>query len=543
MRPMRRHVLPVLALAAFLTGAAPAMGASGTRVWMTTGRPAEPADAAVRRVDRRARGGRPDDHRRPDPDVPDDGRVRRVDHRLRPRPLAPRPAAPWASATRSCSPASTSTPTAVGLSRLAPAHRRLGLHRRAAPHLQLGLLGGGDRPRANPVFMHRPRRGADPAAAAPGTRAQPGPEGDRLTVRSRFFADEAEQLDHQRPAARRSALPTSGSTRCYLLEVRAGARGRWRAGRRRPPPHEPQNRTPDNYVDPHAGRAPGRGHQRSSARCSRDAGSATKIIVSDQTGPLHPNDVGAGRRAPNPDYARTAARRPAARAAGSPGPRTTATAGDPSAQSELHDAFPDKDIYFTECSGIESQPTRPTTFSGHAAAGTRRILTIGSTRNWARRRVINWNLALDPEGGPHNGGCDTCTGVVTIDPDRHGDPRGRLLRARPRDEVRQARRGADRLDRRRARIWTPSRFRNPDGSTVVLVSQRRLGHRLAALQPHAGADVAVLRPAGGGGRHVERIDDAEEVAARGRSSTATRFGGGRAAARTSAAGAAAARRR
>ena len=37
MRPMRRHVLPVLALAAFLTGAAPAMGASGTRVWMTTG--------------------------------------------------------------------------------------------------------------------------------------------------------------------------------------------------------------------------------------------------------------------------------------------------------------------------------------------------------------------------------------------------------------------------------------------------------------------------------------------------------------------------
>src|SRR6476620_6446136 len=37
MRPRRRHVLPVLALAAFLTGAAPAAGASGARVWMTTG--------------------------------------------------------------------------------------------------------------------------------------------------------------------------------------------------------------------------------------------------------------------------------------------------------------------------------------------------------------------------------------------------------------------------------------------------------------------------------------------------------------------------
>ena len=37
MRPRRRHVLPVFALAAGLTGAAPALGADGTRVWMTTG--------------------------------------------------------------------------------------------------------------------------------------------------------------------------------------------------------------------------------------------------------------------------------------------------------------------------------------------------------------------------------------------------------------------------------------------------------------------------------------------------------------------------
>ena len=37
MRPRRRQVLPVLALAAVMTGAAPAMGADGTRVWMTTG--------------------------------------------------------------------------------------------------------------------------------------------------------------------------------------------------------------------------------------------------------------------------------------------------------------------------------------------------------------------------------------------------------------------------------------------------------------------------------------------------------------------------
>src|SRR5262249_38025863 len=38
-----------------------------------------------------------------------------------------------------------------------------------------------------------------------------------------------------------------------------------------------------------------------------------------------------------------------------------------------------------------------------------------NTRNWAET-VINWNLALDPSGGPHVGGCDTCTGIVTVGP-------------------------------------------------------------------------------------------------------------------------------
>ena len=31
--------------------------------------------------------------------------------------------------------------------------------------------------------------------------------------------------------------------------------------------------------------------------------------------------------------------------------------------------------------------------------------------------MVTWNLALRPDGGPHNGGCDTCTGVVTVQPD------------------------------------------------------------------------------------------------------------------------------
>ena len=30
--------------------------------------------------------------------------------------------------------------------------------------------------------------------------------------------------------------------------------------------------------------------------------------------------------------------------------------------------------------------------------------------------LILWNLALDPDHGPHTGGCGDCRGIVTVDP-------------------------------------------------------------------------------------------------------------------------------
>ncbi len=83
--------------------------------------------------------------------------------------------------------------------------------------------------------------------------------------------------------------------------------------------------------------------------------------------------------------------------------------GDVSAQSKVHDAVPDKDAWFTECSGGEWA----TNFADNLSfnVGT---LVIGSIRNWARG-VALWNLALDEKGGPHLGGCGNCRGVVTVD--------------------------------------------------------------------------------------------------------------------------------
>ena len=83
-------------------------------------------------------------------------------------------------------------------------------------------------------------------------------------------------------------------------------------------------------------------------------------------------------------------------------------AGDVSAQSQVHLAHPDKDVYFTECSGGAWASKWSDNFTWYV-----RTLVVGATRGWARG-VLLWNLALDEQHGPHLGGCSDCRGVVTI---------------------------------------------------------------------------------------------------------------------------------
>jgi len=82
--------------------------------------------------------------------------------------------------------------------------------------------------------------------------------------------------------------------------------------------------------------------------------------------------------------------------------------GEVATQSVVRDAYPDKDVFFTECSGGAWAPR----FADNLV-WTVRNLIIGATRNWARG-VLMWNLALDEEHGPHLGGCGDCRGIVTI---------------------------------------------------------------------------------------------------------------------------------
>ena len=84
--------------------------------------------------------------------------------------------------------------------------------------------------------------------------------------------------------------------------------------------------------------------------------------------------------------------------------------GKITALTQVHDAYPNKSVYFTE-----QWTGGPGNFAKDLK-GNLEQLTIGATRNWAKH-VLQWNLASDPLYNPHTdqGGCTSCQGAITID--------------------------------------------------------------------------------------------------------------------------------
>ncbi len=97
---------------------------------------------------------------------------------------------------------------------------------------------------------------------------------------------------------------------------------------------------------------------------------------------------------------------------------------------------------------------------------------LGTTRNWAKS-VVNWNIALDSTGGPHLGGCDTCTGLVTLQPDGTVTTDAEYYTIGHLSKFVKA--GAVRIGSTSYGTtgWNgqlmSAAFRNPDGSTALLV--------------------------------------------------------------------------
>ena len=82
--------------------------------------------------------------------------------------------------------------------------------------------------------------------------------------------------------------------------------------------------------------------------------------------------------------------------------------GSINALTAVHDAYPAKNLYFTE-QWVGAPGNMAEDLKWHIET-----LIIGATRNWCRN-VIEWNLASDPKCDPHTeGGCSQCLGTVTI---------------------------------------------------------------------------------------------------------------------------------
>ncbi len=134
--------------------------------------------------------------------------------------------------------------------------------------------------------------------------------------------------------------------------------------------------------------------------------------------------------------------------------------GDISALSQVHDAHPDKNLYFTE------QWTSATGDFEEDMKWHIKNVVIGSMRNWSRI-ALEWNLANDPAFNPHTpGGCSQCKGALTIDGSAFTRNVSYYIVAHASKFVQP---GSVRLGSNFSGQLPNVAFRTPEGKTVLLV--------------------------------------------------------------------------
>ncbi|MEV0619198.1 ricin-type beta-trefoil lectin domain protein [Nonomuraea sp. NPDC050404] len=134
--------------------------------------------------------------------------------------------------------------------------------------------------------------------------------------------------------------------------------------------------------------------------------------------------------------------------------------GDPAVGTQVHDQYPSVRQFSTEHSG-------GTWISNQHNEDLADI--VNYARNWSGS-LVKWSLALNQNMGPHNGGCGTCTGLITV---QEGGPRagqvdytieyyttGHLTKfVKP---------GAYRIDSTANSTIQNVAYRNPDGSKALI---------------------------------------------------------------------------
>ena len=134
-------------------------------------------------------------------------------------------------------------------------------------------------------------------------------------------------------------------------------------------------------------------------------------------------------------------------------------AGTIDAMSKVHDAYPNKNLYFTEQMIIERHAVT-------IGVPVERLI-IGATNNWSRN-VILWNLAADVNFDPHtnSGGCPICQGAITIDGDKFIKNIAYYTVAHASKFVKP---GSFRIGSTTSTILPNVAFKTPEGKKVIVV--------------------------------------------------------------------------
>ncbi len=128
--------------------------------------------------------------------------------------------------------------------------------------------------------------------------------------------------------------------------------------------------------------------------------------------------------------------------------------------SKVHDAYPEKNLYFTE-QWVGAPGNLPEDLKWHI-----KNLIVGATRNWCKVS-LQWNLAANSKQEPHTpGGCTECLGAVTIDGNQVKRNSAYYIIAHAAKFVRP---GSVRISSNTVNNLPNVAFKTPDGKKVLIV--------------------------------------------------------------------------
>ncbi|NUT48909.1 MAG: glucosylceramidase, partial [Saccharothrix sp.] len=134
--------------------------------------------------------------------------------------------------------------------------------------------------------------------------------------------------------------------------------------------------------------------------------------------------------------------------------------GDPAVGTQVHNQYPNVKQFSTEHSG-------GTWISNQHNEDMADI--VNYARNWSSS-LVKWSLALNQNMGPHNGGCGTCTGLITVQEggSRAGQVDYTIEYYTTGHLTKFVRPGAYRIDSTANGTVQNVAYRNPDGSKALI---------------------------------------------------------------------------